>query len=246
MTIRGVIFDNDNTIAKIYPDPRTYWLEVFLDTVAECGGKIPAGRENEYMLAYYTGKGFMARLSEIGLKTSWDEFQRLKGVVDERKRLVYTREGKAGLFPDAIGLLRELSARGIKYGVATFSPRKVVMAAFDVVADCPRPDGFFGWDDSLKHKLEKPNPEIAYRVLKQMKVLPGDALMVGDRLTDIELGNQAGMGTVLIKRVAEDGPLVAQIEREIEDIRGNMARLEDFNKVPDHQVTKLTEVVPLL
>lgn len=246
MTIRGVIFDNDNTIAKIYPEPRSYWLEVFLDTVKECGGKIPPGRENEYMLAYYSGKGFLARLSEIGLKTSWDEFQKLKGVVDERKRLAYIKEGKAGLFPDAAELLRYLAAHGIKYGVATFSTRKVVMAAFDVALDCPRPDGFFGWDDSLKHKLEKPNPEIAFRVLKQMKVSAEEALMVGDRLTDIELGNQAGMGTVLVKRLEEDGPLIAQIEREIEDIRGNMARLEDFNKVPDHQVTKLTEIVPLL
>jgi HAD superfamily hydrolase (TIGR01509 family) len=246
MTIRGVVFDNDNTIAKIYPDPRSYWLDVFLETVRECGGKIPAGRENEYMLAYYTGKGFMARLSEIGLKTSWDEFQRLKGVVDERKRISYIKAEKAGLFPDAVEFIRHLSAHGIKYGVATFSTRRVVMAAFDALPDFPRPEGFFGWDDSLKHKLEKPNPEIAYRVLKQMKVSADDALMVGDRLTDIELGNQAGMTTVLVKRVEEDGPLVAQIEREIEDIQGNMARLEDFNKVPDYQVTKLTEIIPLL
>ena len=246
MKIRGVVFDNDNTIAKIYPDPRSYWLEVFLDTVKECGGKIPAGRETEYMLSYYSGKGFLNRLAEIGLQTSWDTFQRLKGEVDERKRIAYIKSGHARLFPDAIELIRHLTSQGIGYGVATFSTRKVVMAAFDVIPDLPRPSGFFGWDDSLKHKLEKPNPKIAYRVLKQMKVLPEESLMVGDRLTDIELGNQAGMGTVLVKRVEEDGPLVAQIEREINEIRGNMARLEDFNKVPDHQVASLIEIIALL
>ena len=31
--IKGVIFDNDNTIAKIYPNPKIYWRDVFLKVV---------------------------------------------------------------------------------------------------------------------------------------------------------------------------------------------------------------------
>lgn len=246
LQIKGVVFDNDNTIAKIYPDPRKYWEEVFVATVKECGGKIPPGRETEFMLSYYAGKGFHRRLAEIGLKTTWDEFQATKGEVDERKRIAYIKSGKSWLFNDALEFIRYLDARGIVFGVATFTTEAVVMAAFDRVPGLPRPAGFFGWADSLRLELEKPNPEIAHTVLKQMGVKPEESIMVGDRFTDVELGNQAGMYTFLVKRREEDGDMVDVVEREIEEIRGNLARVEEFIKIPDYQVTRLTDIIPIL
>lgn len=246
LLIKAVVFDNDNTIAKIYPDPKIYWKEVFVETVEECGGKVPEGKETEYMLSYYTGKRFMEKLASIGLKTSWDEFQEAKGRVDERKRIASIKAGNSKLFDDAVEFIRYLDTKGIKFGVATFTSRPVVMAAFDQIPDLARPGGFFGWDDSLKLGVEKPNPEIAYLVLRQMGVEPNEAIMVGDRLTDIELGNQAGMITFFIKRREEDGDLVDTLEREIEEIRGNFARVEDFNKIPDYQITKLTDIISIL
>jgi len=246
LKIKGAVFDNDNTIAKIFPDPRIYWEEVFVETVEECGGKVPEGRETEYMLSYYTGKGFMDKLASIGLKTSWDEFQEAKGRVDERKRISSINAGNSRLFDDAVEFIRYIHSRGIKFGVATFTSQPVVMAAFDQISDLARPSGFFGWEDSLKLGLEKPNPEIAYMVLRQMEVEPREAIMVGDRLTDVELGNQAGMTTFLVKRREEDGDLVETLEREIDEIRGNFARVEDFNKIPDYQITKLTDIIPIL
>ena len=244
--ISGAIFDNDNTIAKIYPSPKVYWEEVFVETVEECGGKVPPGRETEYMLSYYTGKGFMEKLAGLGLQTTWDEFQAAKGTVDERKRIAYIREGNSHLFADAVEFIRYLEKNGIKFGVATFTSRPVVMAEFDEVPSLPRPAAFYGWEDSLRLGYEKPNPAIAYQVLKELGVEPKQAIMVGDRLTDVELGNAAGMTTILVKRVEEDGKLVEDTEREIEEIRGNLARLEDFKKVPDYQVNLLTEIIPLL
>lgn len=244
--IRGVIFDNDNTIAKIYPDPKGYWLEVFLATVEECGGKVPEGREEEYMLAYYTGRNFINRLKELGVTNDWDGFQAAKGRVDERLRVELIKSGKSYLFPDAVELINYLGRAGIKFGVATFTSRPVVMAAFDQLPEVPRPQGFFGWEDSLEKKLEKPNPEIAYMVLKQMGVKPEESIMVGDRLTDVELGNQSGMMSCLVKRFEEDGDLVKNLEREIEEIRGNLGRVEDFNKIPDFQVTSLAELIPVI
>lgn len=246
LNIKGAVFDNDNTIAKIYPDPKTYWQDVFIETVEECGGKVPEGRETEFMLSYYTNKGFTEKLHEIGLQTSWDEFQTAKGRVDERKRVAFIKEGNSHLFADAVEFFRYLEKKGIIIGVATFAPGPVVLAAFDQIPDLPRPQGLFTWDDSLETGLEKPNPEIAYRVLRDMGVLPEEAIMVGDRLSDIELGNQAGMTTFFVKRREEDGDLIDTLEREIEEIRGNLARMEDFNKIPDHQISKLTEIIPIL
>ncbi|MCX6357573.1 MAG: HAD family hydrolase [Candidatus Aureabacteria bacterium] len=241
--IKAVIFDNDNTIAKIYPNPKVYWSDVFVKTVKECGGAVPKGKEDEYMLSYFTNKGFIEKLATIGLKTSWDAFQRAKGVVDERERVKYIRAGHSKLFPDAVALMRDLHARRIKYAVATFTTKTVVVEAFAQVSGLEPPDAFFDWNDSLRDKLEKPNPEIARLILRKLGVSPGQAMMVGDRLTDVEMGNMAGMTTVLVKRREEDGDLVGQMEREIELARRDP---EVTHRVPDHQVTDLRQIAELL
>ncbi len=241
--MEAVIFDNDNTIAKIYPNPKIYWKDVFVKTVAECGGSIPKGREEEYMLSYFTNKGFMEKLETIGLKTTWAHFQRAKGVVDERERIRYIRAGRSKLFPDAVRLMRELSAMKVKYAVATFSTKAVVLEAFKHVPGLQPPDAFFDWNDSLRDNLEKPNPRIAGIVLKKMNVSAKKAMMVGDRLTDIQMGNMAGMWTVLVKRRDEDGELVDQMEREIESARQDP---ENLKIVPDYQVTDLGQILGLL
>ncbi len=242
--LKGVVFDNDNTIAKIYPNPKIYWRDVFLKVVEECGGRVPEGKEDEYMLAYYTGKGFIEKLETIGLQTSWDAFQRVKGAVDERERVAYTRAGKAGLFPDAVEIFNYLDRAGIKFAVATFTTKNVVMEAFLQKPGVPRPRGFFDWNDSLRLKLEKPNPRIAEIVLAQLGLEAEETAMVGDRLTDVMMGNLAGMTTFLVKRADEDGPeLVANLEKEIEEARFDP---ESHIKVPDYQVTSLTEIIPIL
>lgn len=239
----AVIFDNDNTIARVYPNPKIYWKDVFVKTVEECGGSVPEGKEEEYMLSYFTNKGFLEKLETIGLKTTWGHFQRAKGIVDERERVKYIRMGQSRLFPDAVAFMRTLYSRGIRYAVATFTTKNVVLEAFKQVHDLPEPHAFFDWNDSLKDKLEKPNPQIALIVLEKLKVKPERAIMVGDRLTDIQMGNEAGMRTVLVKRRDQDGDLVDQMEKDIE-----MAKLDpdESSIVPDLQVTDLTQIEEVL
>ncbi|MCX6340189.1 MAG: HAD family hydrolase [Candidatus Aureabacteria bacterium] len=239
----AVIFDNDNTIARIYPNPKIYWSDVFVKTVEECGGSIPKGKEEEYMLSYFTNKGFMEKLETIGLKTTWAHFQKAKGVVDERERVEYIRSGHSKLFPDAVAFMHALNSRGIKYAVATFTTKKVVLEAFRQVSTLHQPHAFFDWNDSLKYKLEKPNPEIARIVLEKLNVKPERAIMVGDRLTDIQMGNRAGMRTVLVKRRDQDGDLVDQMEKDIEMARRDP---EAYCQIPDLQVTDLTQIEKIL
>lgn len=239
----AVIFDNDNTIAQVYPNPKIYWSDVFVKTVEECGGSVPKGKEEEYMLSYFTNKGFIEKLETIGLKTTWDHFQRAKGIVDERERVKYIRAGHSRLFPDAVAFMRTLNSRGIKYAVATFTTRNVVLEAFKQVGDLPAPHAFFDWNDSLKDKLEKPNSQIALVILDKLKVEPERSIMVGDRLTDIQMGNAAGMRTVLVKRRDQDGDLVDQMEKDIEAAR---PATKSFSIVPDLQVTDLTQIEEIL
>lgn len=239
----AVIFDNDNTLAQIYPNPKIYWSDVFVKTVEECGGSIPKGKEEEYMVSYFTNKGFMEKLETIGLKTTWAHFQKAKGIVDERERVEYIRSGRSKLFPDAVAFMRALNSRGIRYAVATFTTKKVVREAFMRVSDLHQPHAFFDWNDSLKYKLEKPNPEIARIVLEKLNVKPERAIMVGDRLTDIQMGNNAGMRTVLVKRRDQDGDLVDQMEKDIEMARRDP---EAYYMIPDLQVTDLMQIEQIL
>jgi HAD superfamily hydrolase (TIGR01509 family) len=239
----AVIFDNDNTIALIYPNPRIYWSDVFVKTVEECGGSIPKGKEEEYMLSYFTNKGFVEKLETIGLKTTWAHFQKAKGVVDERERMRYILSGHSRLFPDAVSFIRALNARRIKYAVATFTTKKVVLEAFRQVGDLPPPDVIFDWNDSLKDRLEKPNAQIARIMLEKLKVKADRAIMVGDRLTDIQMGNRAGMRTVLVKRRDQDGEMVDRIEKDVETARLDP---EAASMIPDDQVTDLTQIEKLL
>ena len=244
LDLKGIVFDNDNTIAKIYPNPKIYWQDVFLKVVEECGGSVPKGKEEEYMLSYYTNRGFIEKLETIGLKTSMDEFQKAKGVVDERERVAYTKAGKAGLFPDAVEIFEYLAGKEIPFAVATFTTKNVVMEGFIQKPGVPQPVGFFDWNDSLRLKLEKPNPRIAQIVLDQLGLKAAETAMVGDRLTDVIMGNLAGMTTFLVKRVEEDSPeLIETIEKEIEIARDDP---ETRIKVPDYQITRLTDMIPIL
>ncbi|MEJ2744284.1 MAG: HAD family hydrolase, partial [bacterium] len=139
--------------------------------------------------------------------------------------------------------MRTLGSRGIKYAVATFTTKNVVLEAFKQVGDLPKPHAFFDWNDSLKDKLEKPDPRIALIILEKLKAKPESSIMIGDRLTDIQMGNRAGMRTVLVKRRDQDGDLVDQVEKEIEAAKLNP---EVAHLVPDFQVTDLTQIEDLL
>jgi len=121
--------------------------------------------------------------------------------------VAYIKAGKAGLFPDAVKIFKYLTSKGIKFAVATFTTKAVVMEAFHQKPGVPQPQGFFDWNDSLRLKLEKPNPRIANIVLEQLDLRPEETAMVGDRLfTDVLAGNRLGLFTVLVKPVDPPGP----------------------------------------
>lgn len=237
--VKALIFDNDNTISKIFPDPKNFWLDVFIKSIKKCGGKLPAGSEHELMIAYYRNDDFAGRMKELGAEVDLDEFNRIKGEVDEEERLITIDKGDAWLFPDAIDTFSWARQRGIRIMVATFTTCRVVEAYFDK-AGITRPDAIFDWNESMRLGWTKPNPRIITHLLEPWGIDPAKAAMLGDRLTDIETGRNAGCKTFLVVRREEDGDYVDVMMEELEKAKSN----PENRKVPHHTVTKLTEAIP--
>jgi pyrophosphatase PpaX len=93
-----------------------------------------------------------------------------------------------GVYPGIAEVLSELRARGIPNGIVTGKSRgswditvaQVELGAFDVVIA----------DDDVANP--KPDPEGILAALDRMKVLPADAIYIGDSPTDIEAAQEAG------------------------------------------------------
>lgn len=239
--VKALIFDNDNTISKIYPDPKNFWLDVFIKSIKKCGGQLPPGSEHELMIAYYRNDDFTGKMKELGAEINIADFNRIKGEIDEDERLLTIKRGDAHLFPDAVETFAWARQRGIRIMVATFTTCKVVEAYFDK-AGVDRPDAIFDWNESIRLGWAKPNRKIITHLLEPRGIDPSRAAMLGDRLTDVETGRNAGCKTFLVVRREEDGEYVDIMMEELEKARAD----PENRKVPHHMITKLTEAIPHL
>jgi phosphoglycolate phosphatase len=87
-------------------------------------------------------------------------------------------------------MLMKLKKRGIKSGVVTRNCGEAVSVIFpDISSHC---DAFIP-REHINHV--KPHPEHLLMILKLLKVLPEQAIMVGDHPLDIEAGKNAGVLT---------------------------------------------------
>jgi len=238
-----IIFDNDNTIAKVYPKPYDFWLEVFKETIKFFNGKVDEEKIKEQMVSYYRGADIENLLAELQIENvSIKEFQKVKGEIDAKLRIKHIKEKKAYLFPDAVNLLTYAGIHGIKVAILTFTTRQVVNAYFDATPNLSKPDFIFDWEDSLKTGLKKPDPELIRIILNKLDVPENKAVMIGDRLSDVEVANKGGIASILVKRKDEDGDFLLQMEAKIDESR----KTNTHHLIPDFEVNNLNEVTILL
>ncbi|PKK91144.1 MAG: hypothetical protein CVV64_05080 [Candidatus Wallbacteria bacterium HGW-Wallbacteria-1] len=242
MKTKAIIFDNDNTIAKIYPDPKNFWLDVFVEALRRCGGVAPQGQAEELMIAYYRNDDFIDKMMHAGVNCDYDEFQRIKGIVDEEFRLKTINEGSSHLFADAVEIFAWARANNMKIMVATFTTREVVEAYFQK-AGLQKPDSIYDWNDSMKYSWKKPDKRIIEHLLDPYGINLDEAIMVGDRITDIQTGKNAGCRSVLVVRKDEDGEYSDVMLREIESEKANSP---ESPKIPDNIIDSLSELRGIL
>jgi HAD superfamily hydrolase (TIGR01509 family) len=95
---------------------------------------------------------------------------------------------------DLPGLFTALRDRGIGIAVATMDDRAPTEATFAALGVEPFVDALVCGDDGLP---PKPAPDMVWAVCQATSVEPSQAAVVGDSVTDLEMGRAAGAGLVV-------------------------------------------------
>ena len=98
---------------------------------------------------------------------------------------------KGRLIPGAEGALKSLREKGFKVGIITRNCEEAVRKVFPAINDfC---DVFVSRNSVKK---VKPHPDHLTHVMKSLKILGKEAVMVGDHTIDIQAGKRVGMKTI--------------------------------------------------
>lgn len=135
--------------------------------------------------------------------TGWEKFfktLRLNNDCQKKARKIFTaiyvaNEDRVKLYGGIKVVLEKLHKAGIKTGIATNHPKKVVESIM-------KKHGIAKWVDAFvsgkKIKRFKPHPDIVLACLKKLHVAPRNAAFVGDMLLDMQAGKNAGTKTVAV------------------------------------------------
>ncbi len=95
---------------------------------------------------------------------------------------------------DLAELFGALRAEGLKIGVATVDDRAPTEATFAAWGIDSFVDALVGGDDGVPLK---PAPDMVWAVCRATGVSPAQAVVVGDSVTDMQMGRAAGVGLVI-------------------------------------------------
>ncbi len=106
------------------------------------------------------------------------------------------------VFPGALDLIEALRANGLKIGIATSKPQ---LQAELVVHNSPL-KGLIDCVQGTDNFPPKPSPDVIQRLLNTFANPP--AIMIGDRVEDIEAANASGIPSVGLAQSAHDEELL--------------------------------------
>jgi 2-hydroxy-3-keto-5-methylthiopentenyl-1-phosphate phosphatase len=177
--IRGIIFDLDGTLIESY--------EAIYLGLKECFQHFKKDIFPFSDLNIYLKKDLETTLSQF-----FKPEEVLKAVPIMRKRYEEVYLDHTHFLDGAKEILNLLHSNGVVLGVASnkfgrFSRGALVHLG---VSDCFK--SVVGAGDVLRNK---PFPDMIHRALREMQLLPEEAIFVGDTPTDIETGKEAGIDT---------------------------------------------------
>jgi phosphoglycolate phosphatase len=95
------------------------------------------------------------------------------------------------LVPFALEAIEMLRQNGIRIGIVTRNCRKASELSLGIAGIAP--DVLICREDSLNHK---PHPEPLLLALQRLEAEPGNSVMVGDHIMDVQSGKAAGLKTI--------------------------------------------------
>ncbi|MFI2649870.1 HAD-IA family hydrolase [Micromonospora fulviviridis] len=175
--IRAVVFDLDGVVV----DSSAVMREAFSIAYAEVVGAGPApfGEYNKHM-----GRYFPDIMRLMGLPLEMEE-----PFVRESYRLAH----RVPLFPGVRETLEALHERGVRMAIATGKSGPRARSLLDLLGVLSLFDHVIGSDEVPR---PKPAPDIVLRALDLLGIPPQQAMMVGDAVTDLTSGRDAGVTTV--------------------------------------------------
>lgn len=175
--IRAVVFDLDGVVV----DSSAVMREAFSIAYAEVVGAGPAPFDeyNKHM-----GRYFPDIMRLMGLPLEMEE-----PFVRESYRLAH----RVPLFPGVRETLEALHERGVRMAIATGKSGPRARSLLDLLGVLSLFDHVIGSDEVPR---PKPAPDIVLRALDLLGIPPQQAMMVGDAVTDLTSGRDAGVTTV--------------------------------------------------
>jgi len=201
--LKGAVFDWDGTLASI--DEREFYC--INHALTEHGSK-PINNEfyvkNYYLRAYEEGTG-----PRMVLETALTGKNRpmIEAVYESYRKIFQTTAERATLQTGAIEILKALKRTGFKIGIATMRYTKsVVESELKYLAVAPHVDllltrqdlGVRGTLGSLEETVDQ-RARLVTRALREVRLRPDEAFLVGDSWWDVRAGKQLGIRTVLVK-----------------------------------------------
>jgi phosphoglycolate phosphatase len=207
--IEVVLFDLDGTLIDSVPD-----LAASIDVMLESVGKSPAG---EKKVSHWVGNGAHALVKRALADSDYgdqerdsEEFTSAYSVFESAyaERLVKA----TGLYDGVIEVLSDLSTAKIKLGLITNKPRRFTLPLLSALNIDHLFDDVICGDD-FEHK--KPHPLPLHNALKNLRCESGQAIMVGDSISDIKAAASAGIKSVAVTYGYNHGMSITDIRNDM-------------------------------
>jgi phosphoglycolate phosphatase len=192
--VRGVVFDLDATLVNLGGFVK--WREAHMEAIeayAACGCP-------DELVSRCSGGGLFRMMNEIREELSGrlppSDVERVQGAVyDAVERHEMEGMEKCHILPGCIEALEWLRERGIRTGLATSNSQRVAERVLEL-------NGLSSYFASVVGRRPdlpmKPHPAPILKCLEEMRVDPGEGVMVGDSPRDIEAAKSAGVYAVAI------------------------------------------------
>jgi len=213
--IRAIVFDLDNTLTD-FMRMKEAAIQAAIDGMIDAGFRKPREELRARVQAIYDARGLkFQRVFDELLELEFGEVDPkilASGVVAYRR----ARESALVLYPHAQMTLLELAKRGIRLGVVSDAPRFQVWLRLCSLGLQHVFDAVVTFDDTGERK---PAAAPFREVLRQLRVEPGEALMVGDWAErDVVGGRSLGMKTVFARYGDTFGTQDSGADYDIHDI----------------------------